>query len=74
MAEHLTDDEVARRQFRQIAVEFHNRLDGYNTWHQRWKTVVAFLRLRRAGYRLVHKHGGDYLFIRRPAGAAHGPA
>jgi hypothetical protein len=36
---------------------------------QRAKTLRACLQLRRAGYRLVHKQNGDYLWLHGAGGA-----
>jgi len=47
-----------RTPVRQICVEFHPRLGP-------GRTLRTILRLRRSGYRIVHKHRGDYTFLRR---------
>lgn len=48
---------------RQICVEFHH---GPKFARGRMDTVRAILNLRRAGYRLVHRHHWDHTFIRIP--------
>ena len=51
-----------RLDVRQICVEFHH---GLTFGHTRNETIRAILRLRRAGYDLVHRHHQDHTFLRR---------
>jgi len=58
----LADLCLHRLPVRQIAVEFHHWMIPSLSRRQ---TVAAVLRLRSAGYRLVHVHGWDHTFVTR---------
>lgn len=59
----VIDNLLARRlDIRQICVEFHH---GRAFGHTRNEMIRAILRLRRAGFDLVHCHHQDHTFLRR---------
>ena len=57
----LEDILAQKLYFRQICVEFHHFMPGVSFR----KTLTALLKLRKNGYKIVHKSQCDYLFVRR---------
>lgn len=57
----LEDILAQKLYFRQICVEFHHFMPGVSLR----KTLTALLKLRKNGYKIVHKSQCDYLFVRK---------